>query len=264
MSGNRSGTARTEPISAAPTMAASQSAAAQPRVLIVSDVKLYREGLAWSLLQRREMTVVGTCTPNMEALEQIAGASPTTVLLDFATPGALNIPKELNRLWPGIKVVAFAVSEIEHELIACAEAGIQGFVTRDGSVDDLVTAVLGAQRGEVFCSPRLTALLFKRVAALFDAVQGPPARAALTRREREIVELVNAGLSNKEIALSLKIGSATVKNHVHSILEKLNVTRRGEAAARLRGTPWADGMRHSPTLASAAAAHQQRRPVIDR
>ena len=152
MSGNRSGPARTEPISAAPDNGTSQSAAAQPRVLIVSDVKLYREGLAWSLLQRREMTVVGTCTPNMEALEQIAGASPTTVLLDFATPGALNIPKVLNRLWPGIKVVAFAVSEIEHELIACAEAGIQGFVTRDGSVDDLVTAVLGAQRGEVFCS----------------------------------------------------------------------------------------------------------------
>ena len=264
MSGNRSGPARTEPISAAPTMAASQSAAAQPRVLIVSDVKLYREGLAWSLLQRREMTVVGTCTPNMEALEQIAGASPTTVLLDFATPGALNIPKELNRLWPGIKVVAFAVSEIEHELIACAKNRNQGFVTRDVRRRSRDGGPWRTTRRGSYAPAAGSALLFKAGRRLFDAVQGPPARAALTRREREIVELVNAGLSNKEIALSLKIGSATVKNHVHSILEKLNVTRRGEAAARLRGTPWADGMRHSPTLATAAAAHQQRRPVIDR
>jgi DNA-binding NarL/FixJ family response regulator len=255
MSGDRSCPVHPEPISAKPAIAASPSAATLPRVLIVSDVKLYREGLEWSLSQRPELAIVGTCTPNMEALEQIAACSPTIVLLDFATPGALNIPKELNRLWSGIKVVAFAVSEVEHELIACAEAGIQGFVTRDGSVDDLVTSVLSAQRGEVFCSPRLTALLFKRVAALFDAAKGPPARAALTRREREIAELVNAGLSNKEIALSLKIGSATVKNHVHSILEKLNVTRRGEAAARLRGMPWADGMGHAPTL------HSPPRPI---
>jgi two-component system nitrate/nitrite response regulator NarL len=251
MLGDRGSPLRSVSKSTVRAMAASPSAIALPRVLILSDVKLYREGLAWSLSQRQEVTVVATCTPDTEALEQIAGASPTTVLLDFATPVALNIPKELNRLWPGIKIIAFAVGEIEHELVACAEAGIQGFVTRDGSVDDLVTSVLSAHRGEVFCSPRLTAMLFKRVAALFDAAQEPPARAALTRREREIAELLNAGLSNKEIALSLKIGSATVKNHVHSILEKLNVTRRGEAAARLRGTYWVDGM-HSPTLASAS------------
>jgi two-component system, NarL family, nitrate/nitrite response regulator NarL len=262
MLGDRGIPLRPDPISAAPEIAASPAAPAQPRILILSDVKLYREGLAWSLSQRPEVIVVATCTPNMAALEQVAGSSPTTVLLDFATPGALNIPKELNRLWQGIKVIAFAVSEVEHELIACAEAGIQGFVTRDGSVDDLVTSILSAQRGEVFCSPRLTALLFKRVAALFDAAQEPPAGATLTRREREIAELVDAGLSNKEIARSLKIGSATVKNHVHSILEKLHVTRRGEAAARLRGARWTESIGHSP-MASATAAHQ-RRPVIDR
>jgi DNA-binding NarL/FixJ family response regulator len=208
---------------------------ARPLVFILSDVKLYREGLAWSLSQRPEVEVVAACAPSPDALVQVAKSGATVVLLDFVTPGALNIPKELNRLLPGIKVIAFAVSEIEHELIACAEAGIFGFVTRDGSVDDLVASILNTARGEVVCSARLAGLLFERVAALSEASHELSNHVVLTRREREIAELLDKGLSNKEIARSLRIAAATVKNHVHNILEKLKVTRRGEAAARLRG-----------------------------
>jgi two-component system nitrate/nitrite response regulator NarL len=224
-----------EPTSAAGNIPVSSVGIIRPRIFILSDVRLYREGLAWSVSQRPELEVIGASAPSAEALAQIASSVPTAVLLDFATPGALDLPKELSRLLPGIKIIAFAVSEIDDELIACAEAGIAGFVTRDGSVDDLVMSILNALRGEVFCSPHITGLLFKHVAALSDARSGPSSKHALTRREREVAELVNEGLSNKEIARSLRIGSATVKNHVHNILEKLHVNRRGEAAARLRG-----------------------------
>jgi two-component system nitrate/nitrite response regulator NarL len=214
---------------------ASSAGMVRPRIFILSDVRLYREGLAWSLSQRPEVEVIGAAALSAEALAQIAGSRPTAVLLDFATPGALDLPKELDRSLPGIKVIAFAVSEVDHDLIACAEAGIAGFVTRDGSVDDLVRSILNTLRGEVACSPRIAGLLFRRLAALSEAKREPPTTSALTRREREIAELVNEGLSNKEIARSLRIGAATVKNHVHNILEKLQVSRRGEAAARLRG-----------------------------
>jgi DNA-binding CsgD family transcriptional regulator len=120
------------------------------------------------------------------------------------------------------------------ELIACAEAGIVGFVTRDASVDDLVDAIRNALRGEVICSARVSGLLFQRMAALSGATQAPSNMRLLTRRECEIAKLVYEGMSNKEIARSLRIASATVKNHVHNILEKLQVSRRSAAAAILR------------------------------
>jgi DNA-binding NarL/FixJ family response regulator len=209
--------------------------AAAPRIFILSDVRLYREGLAWSLLHRPEVEMVGAAAPDAGTLAQVVSAAPTAVLLDFAMPEALNLPKELNRLIPGVKVIAFAVGEVDHQLIACAEAGIVGFVTRDASVDELVVSIRNALRGEVVCSARITGLLFQRVAALSEANHTPSMTAPLTRREREIAALVNEGLSNKEIARSLRIGSATVKNHVHNILEKLQVSRRSDAAAVFRG-----------------------------
>src|SRR5262245_46500033 len=206
----------------------------RPAVLILSDVWLYRGGLTFSLSQRQEVEVAGAAALGSDALAEIARGRPDAVLLDFATPHAIQWVGQLDQALPGIKVVAFAVGEIDDELIACAEAGIAGFVTRDGSVDDIVRAILNAQHGHVDCSPRVAGLLFRHVATLSEAKQSSP-RPVLTRREREIAALVNEGLSNKEIARLLRIGAATVKNHVHNILEKLQVSRRGEAAARLRG-----------------------------
>jgi two-component system nitrate/nitrite response regulator NarL len=213
--------------------------ATRARVFILSDVTLYREGLAWSLSQRPEVEVVGAAAPSAEALGQIVSSVPTVVLLDFAMREARNLPKELNRLVPGIKVIAFAVNNIEHELIACAETGLSSFVTRDASVDDLLASIRSALRGELVCSARMTALLFQRVAMLSEAAQGPSKLLPLTRRERQIAGLLNECMTNKEIARSLRIGSATVKNHVHNILDKLQVSRRGDAAAVVRGDPLA-------------------------
>jgi DNA-binding NarL/FixJ family response regulator len=211
------------------------AAANRARIFILSDVRLYREGLGWSLSQRPEIEIVGAAAPSAAALAQVARSAPTAVLLDFAMAEAFDLPKELQRLIRGVKVIAFAASEVDDELIAFAEAGIAGFVTRDASVDNLVDAIRNALRGEVICSARVSGLLFQRVAALSGATQAPSNMRQLTRREREIAKLMNEGMSNKEIARSLRIASATVKNHVHNILEKLQVSRRSAAAAILRG-----------------------------
>jgi DNA-binding NarL/FixJ family response regulator len=135
---------------------------------------------------------------------------------------------------PGIRIIAFAVGTIEDELIACAEAGIFGYLTRDASVDDLVMSLCAAVSGEVICSARHVALLVEHVAARHRANPETRDNNPLTHREREIAVLVNEGMSNKDIARSLRIGAATVKNHVHNILAKLQVKTRGEAAASLR------------------------------
>ena len=129
-----------------------------------------------------------------------------------------------------LRTVAFAVADVEADVLACAEAGISGYVAEDGSAEDLVAAVLRAVNGELVCPPRIAALLFARVAALSDRTFRAPAEP-LTPREREIADLVASGLPNKSIACELSLAPATIKNHVHNILQKLSLQRRGELAA---------------------------------
>ncbi|HVI67754.1 MAG TPA: response regulator transcription factor, partial [Bradyrhizobium sp.] len=145
------------------------------------------------------------------------------VLLDVGTPGGLAALLALRQALPDLKIVAIAVSDIEQVVVACAEAGVSGFVSRDGSIQDLLTAIHCAMRNELVCSPRIAGMLFRRVAAIGSERSHAPDNSALTRREHEIVSLMTQGLSNKEIARQLRIQNATVKNHIHSILAKLHV-----------------------------------------
>jgi two-component system nitrate/nitrite response regulator NarL len=204
------------------------------RALIVSDVRLYREALAWRLAQTGRVTVLATAERGDVALAQTIDLRPDVVIVDRAMNEAMSIARAVGER-SCAKVVAFAIADVDDAVLECAEAGLSGYVTRDATIDDLVDTIERAVRGEVLCSPRVAATLFRRLAALASAVAPPTMRPPeLTQREREIAALVERGLSNKEIASRLAIGTATVKNHVHNILEKLDVSRRGEAAASLR------------------------------
>jgi DNA-binding NarL/FixJ family response regulator len=205
-------------------------------IFIISAVRLYREGLALCLERRGDLFVVGTAAPGEVALTQFDKSNVGVVVLDMATVGGLATAKQLNQLLPGINVIAFGVRDADEDLIACAEAGVAGYVVQDGSIDDLVAAITAALNGEILCSPRFAGLLFRRLAILSKAIPEMPLQPTLTRREDEITGLLADGLSNKEIAQALRIEPATVKNHVHRILEKFQVRRRGEAAARWRTT----------------------------
>jgi two-component system nitrate/nitrite response regulator NarL len=206
----------------------------QSRIIIVSDARLYREGLALSLARVDRIVVVGVADTVASALICIEANNPDVILLDFAMPDALVLPDAIAGARLPAKVVAFSVAETEDEICECAEAGIAGYVARNGSKEDLIAAVENAVRGEVICSPRAAASLFRRLAAHVRTTRQRPREAALTSREQDIIALIDKGLSNKEIARQLKISLPTVKNHVHHILEKLQVRRRGAAAALLR------------------------------
>jgi two-component system nitrate/nitrite response regulator NarL len=195
------------------------------RVAIIADVRLYREGLSDALV-RRGVDVVGTAGDQSTALDCVTRLSPDLALLDMSTPDAPAILRAIAHL---VRAVAIGVAETESHVLACAEAGGAGYVPRDGSVDDLVAALHGALRGEVLCSPAITGSLLRRISELTPRPSLPAQR--LTARERQIVELIEQGLSNREIAHRLCIELSTVKNHVHNILEKLGVGRRAQAAA---------------------------------
>jgi two-component system, NarL family, nitrate/nitrite response regulator NarL len=206
----------------------------QSRIIIVSDIRLYREALALGLARVDRVVVVGVADTVASALTCIAEKNPDVALLDFAMPDALALPHAIAAAGIRVKVVAFSVADSEDEVCECAEAGIAGYVARNGSKEDLIAAVENAVRGEVHCSPRVAASLFRRLAARVQTTSQRPPEVALTSREQDIIALIDRGLSNKEIARQLKISLPTVKNHVHNILEKLQVSRRGAAAALLR------------------------------
>ncbi len=218
-----------------------QSPPVRARVVVVSDVQLYRTGVAQSLARHTGIVVAATAA-SIETLREALGANRIdAALVDMTMHNSVAVVRSAVAAVPAVRVVGFAVSESPREIVAFAEAGLAGYVPRDGSVDDLIAAVDGAMRGEVHGPAHAAAAQFRRLAALSSGASGPAdlrtTSTPLTPREIEIVALIDEGLSNKEIARRLHIEAATVKNHVHNVLEKLRVRRRGEAAARMRGAP---------------------------
>jgi DNA-binding NarL/FixJ family response regulator len=208
------------------------------RIVLVADVRLYREGLAAELGNRPGLAMVGMAPDVESAVGAVRATRPDVVLLDAGMAGTFELVRALKATYDDARIVAFAVDECERDIEVCAEAGVSSFVTRDVTVDGLASAICAAVRDELTCSPRAAALLFRRVAALSGTSHAMRAErsllATLTSREREIATLIAHGQSNKEIGRALHIEVATVKNHVHRILEKLQVGTRGEAAARMR------------------------------
>ncbi len=197
---------------------------------VVSDVRLYREGIAESLSARDQFTVLGSAATLAGALALGEKLRGHILLLDVAMAEGLTIVRALSDTLPDLRTVGFALDEVEDDVVACAEAGIVGYVPRDASFDTLVEIMESASRDELVCSPRMASQLLRRLAVKPGSV-GHPAEARLTRREREVWQLLDGGLANKEIATELGIEVTTAKNHVHSLLTKLKVSSRAEAAA---------------------------------
>lgn len=202
------------------------------RVLIVDAIRVRREGLACSL-GGGWVEAVATARDLEESLRYVRDFHPEVVLFDVTMRDSANAIRAVVAADPKSKVIAFGVTEAEEDILACAEAGVAGYLLCGGSLEDLRALMQSVARGEMPCSPQIGAALLKRVGKLATE-RGELERDELTSREREILELVDEGASNKEIAQRLRIEVGTVKNHVHNILGKLKVRRRSEASAVAR------------------------------
>ncbi len=196
-------------------------------VVIVAATRLFREGLAQALDGVEKICLTGTASDCCELAE--ATGPVDIVLVDVPSVGIESI-RAARAAMPDAAVIGIGVGEDIPELLTCVEAGLAGYVSREGSFDDLARTIEAVAHGEMPCSPEIAGTLMRRVAALAASQPQDPVEASLTRREREIVELIESGLSNKEIALRLGIELATVKKHVHHVLDKLHVSRRLDAA----------------------------------
>lgn len=207
------------------------------RVFVVSNIRLYCEGLREMLVRDGRLEVVGADAEPPGDQQRIVDAAADVVLLDMGIPDAVDAIRRLARGPARAKVVALGVANRSQRVLACAEAGVANYVGRDSSLEELVQAVEGAVRGEFDCPPRIAAALAGRVAHLAErGTAGDDEDLYLTPRQLEVARLLDRGLTNQEIAGHLNIEVSTVKIHVHNIMDKLGVRRRGQAVAKLHRT----------------------------
>jgi DNA-binding NarL/FixJ family response regulator len=203
-------------------------------ILIVDDCTLYRENLAVAL-SANGASSTHAAWDMASLLSAFEACKPDVVLLSMSTKDSSALLHAMIEARPDVKVIAVGVWEgDESTIVASAEAGVTGYHLRDESFADLLLLIREVVEGESVCSPKVAAVLLRRLSALASARKPDMGELVLTARELQILALLEIGLSNREIANQLCIALHTVKNHVHSVLGKLGVSTRAQAVAASR------------------------------
>ncbi len=203
------------------------------RVVLVNALRILCNVIAAVLDNEPDIEVVG-CTTTMDEALDLARRCDVMVLSTLVPDDtAFKITQAVGEAGLPVKVLILGLAQSKEEILRYIEAGAAGYVLQDDSVDDLLAKVRATFDGQALVSPEIAALLMSRVTELAqvsaEADTTPDISADLTPREREILMLIGQGLSNQAIATQLVIEVGTVKNHVHSILEKLKVSSRRDA-----------------------------------
>jgi NarL family two-component system response regulator LiaR len=199
------------------------------RLLIVDDHAVVRQGLITFLELQDEIEVVGEAGNGREALQKVKELEPDVVLMDLVMPvmDGLTAIKEIKLMRPQTEVIALTSFADDEKVFTAIRSGATGYLLKDVQPNDLVKAVLAAERGEVQLHPEVAKKLMHEVVA--PAKETEPLDE-LTEREKEVLALLGQGMSNKEIAYKISVSEKTVKAHVSSILNKLNLPGRTHAA----------------------------------
>jgi DNA-binding NarL/FixJ family response regulator len=206
------------------------------RVLVIEDNRLLREGIATHLDAHRDFEVVAVAE-NGETIDRLAESDqpPDVVLLDLGLEKAdsLKLMTVLRSKLPRAHVIAMDILPEQVDIVEFVEAGGSGFILKSASLQEYVDTITAVARGEKVLPPVMTTSLFTQIveSALESGKGLPDSAILLTAREKEIVDLIAMGLSNKEIAARLHIATHTAKSHVHNILEKLALSSRLQIAA---------------------------------
>ena len=203
------------------------------RVLIADDQALFRRGLCVVLGTEEHIAVVGEADTGEAAVAQAKELKPDVVLMDVRMPGinGIEAARRIRDLRPGTKILMLTVSDDEEDLYEAIKAGVNGYLLKEISVEEVAEAIRAVAQGQSLISPSMASKLLTQFNVLArkaeERQQYPP--PALTSRELEVLKLVSKGMSNREIADVLFISENTVKNHVRNILEKLHLHSRMEA-----------------------------------
>lgn len=211
---------------------------ARMNIIVVTPVRLLGDGLGACFSTRPDVSVLGVVNDLASLREALATTHADVALIDVTQGINLFDVRTIAAQWPDVALVALGLQEQKQEVIRCGRAGFAGYVARDASIDALYKSLAEIVEGRLPCPPEISGGLLR---ALFRSDQRgdqPDLELALTRRESEVLELLGHGLSNKEIGNELCLSVATVKHHVHHVLEKLKLPRRAQAMRKVRDAPW--------------------------
>jgi|SRR5450631_2342907 DNA-binding NarL/FixJ family response regulator len=207
------------------------------RVFLLVENRLLREALVRLFRKRPDLFVVGQSSLADEALHPISESESDVLVGDsFLPSGALSI-LSANRGTPSsCKILLVGMEPDEEQFLASVRSGIVGYLLRDASASDVVTAVRAVFRGEAVCPPQLCSALFRFVARTTpdSPLRNSASKPDLTLRQQQLVTLVAKGLTNKEIASRLNLSEFTVRNHIHRILKQVDAGSRSQAVETIR------------------------------
>lgn len=201
-------------------------------ILLVDDHEVVRLGLKALLEHNDQFQVVAEAGTAKQAVEMVEKFHPDVVLMDIRLPGTSGIDacKEITERWPDVRVVILTSYAEDEMLFSAIKAGASGYVLKQIGAEGLITAIEAACRGEALLDPALTQRVFQEVRRAVKEEESA-AFSSLSQQEKHVLALVSEGKTNREIAEALFLGEGTVRNYVSSILAKLGVSNRAEAAA---------------------------------
>ena len=204
-------------------------------ILIIEDNRLLREGLNAMIGKQQDLKVAaafGDCT---KALHRIQELKPNLVLLDLGlrNKNSLQLVKLLKKNYPGTKVIVMDLVPSQEDVLEFVQAGVSGFLLKDATINDFLKTIRLVAGGAKILPPHLTESLFSQIVDKAITESSPSKiieSVRMTKRERQVIDLVADGLTNKEIAQKLHLSTYTVKSHIHNILEKLALHTRVQIA----------------------------------
>jgi DNA-binding NarL/FixJ family response regulator len=208
------------------------------RLLLIEDNRLLREGLAAMLKKQKDMNVVETVGNGENILAIMRKYKPEVLLLDLGlrSRNSLNLVKMVKKNFPASKIIIMDLIPVQADVFEFVQAGVAGFILKDATVNDFLKTIRSVAKGLQVLPPNLTGSLFSQIVEHAISESSPSVlieSVRMTKRERQVIELIADGHTNKEIAQKLHLSTYTVKSHVHNILEKLALSTRVQIAKYL-------------------------------
>lgn len=208
------------------------------RILLIEDNRLLREGLTAMLKKQEDMSVVETVGNGENILAIMEKFKPDVLLLDLGlrSRSSLNLVKLVKKNFSASKIIVMDLIPLQADVLEFVQAGVSGFILKDATVNDFLKTIRSVVKGLQVLPPNLTGSLFSQIVEHAVSGSNPTAlieSVRMTKREKQVIELISEGSTNKEIAQELHLSTYTIKSHVHNILEKLALSTRVQIAKYL-------------------------------
>ena len=205
------------------------------RLLVIEDNRLLREGISAMIKEQSDMKVSEAIGTGENILQKINTLKPNIALLDLGlrSKNSLQVVKSIKKSFPKTKTIVMDLVPVQEDILEFVQVGVSGFILKDATVNDFLKTIRSVAEGKKVLPSNLTDSLFSQIVK--HAVNGPKSSSLIksvrmTKREKQVIELIADGLTNKEIAQKLNLSTYTIKSHVHNILEKLALHTRVQIA----------------------------------